>query len=422
MKIGFSLPMARPIFEPAVERPFGGSEVRGYRFATGLAALGRSVDVLLDASQSQPSQSIDGVNVHYRFVPEAVKSWREQPTLMRRLAAWPISKVRRVNRRLVRWCRAGKTPLGEPLDDALAKIDANLWACFGVHEHAAQVIRYAKQNQLPSILLLASDTDLSPAYASGDETQENAYGQNSADCLYAITNASAIVAQTELQKARLASLFGRDATLIRNPIRLDRRGCLASERLPKQPFDVLWIGRADCFSKRADVAIEVARRCANYRFLMIMNRRDPRTFRRLMGKLPRNVEVVPQVPWREIDTYLASTRLLLNTSVAEGFPNTFLEAAAYGVPIASLTVDPGEMLSRFGCGFCADSNLATLTDWIQGCLTNVDNAVYQSMRSAAQAFVSDRHAAEQRCAELDYLCMQLIQSTRAIRNSTEEAA
>jgi glycosyltransferase involved in cell wall biosynthesis len=63
----------------------------------------------------------------------------------------------------------------------------------------------------------------------------------------------------------------------------------------------------------------------------------------------RNVRFLGQIPYREVNQYLAKSKVLLNTSDVEGFPNTFLQAWARRVPIVSL-FDPDDIITREGLG------------------------------------------------------------------------
>jgi glycosyltransferase involved in cell wall biosynthesis len=76
--------------------------------------------------------------------------------------------------------------------------------------------------------------------------------------------------------------------------------------------------------------------------------------------MPRNLELRERVPREQLDTLLADSFCLVNTSLFEGFPNAFLDAGRQRVPVLSLTVDPDGALETSGGGFAAGGDLAAL--------------------------------------------------------------
>ena len=124
---------------------------------------------------------------------------------------------------------------------------------------------------------------------------------------------------------------------------------------------ILWIGRSDTFHKQPLLLLELAKRCPDLPFLMIMNRTHADVFDAVQAKRPANLTIVEWVPHREIWNYYRRARVFVSTSAYEGFPNTFLQCAVAGVPVASLTVDPEGILSRNTTAACSpDGNLDIL--------------------------------------------------------------
>jgi glycosyltransferase involved in cell wall biosynthesis len=82
------------------------------------------------------------------------------------------------------------------------------------------------------------------------------------------------------------------------------------------------------------------------RFVMIggpdPGRREAQYMRSLTGRAAAlgNVEVRGFVPFAEAERAFDGARVVLNTSVYEGFPNTFLQAWARGIPTVGL-IDTG---------------------------------------------------------------------------------
>jgi glycosyltransferase involved in cell wall biosynthesis len=102
-----------------------------------------------------------------------------------------------------------------------------------------------------------------------------------------------------------------------------------------------------------------------------------------------NVTLLERVPFELIEGYFANARLHLNTSLFEGFPNTFLQAAKYGVPTISLQVDPGDMLSHHGCGLVCNGNFDKLETGTRDLMK--DSALRDQMGQRALHYVRAHH-------------------------------
>ena len=107
---------------------------------------------------------------------------------------------------------------------------------------------------------------------------------------------------------------------------------------------VLWVATMR-EQKRPELFIELARRMPQHRF-MIVGGNDPgpgetyaEAVRAAAAQLP-NMTVRGFVPFAEADRLFDGARVLVNTSTYEGFPNTFLQAWARGVPSVAF-VDTG---------------------------------------------------------------------------------
>jgi glycosyltransferase involved in cell wall biosynthesis len=62
-----------------------------------------------------------------------------------------------------------------------------------------------------------------------------------------------------------------------------------------------------------------------------------------------NVHLHGKVPHTNVHQFYQQSAALICTSYAEGFPNIFLEAWSYGLPIVS-TCDPDNLISENGLG------------------------------------------------------------------------
>jgi glycosyltransferase involved in cell wall biosynthesis len=104
--------------------------------------------------------------------------------------------------------------------------------------------------------------------------------------------------------------------------------------------------------KRPDVLLEIARKAPAIRFIVCGG---PTPFSSPPGysewivealQAQPNIEFLGKVAPQKTQQIIADAAMLLSTSDAEGFPNTFLEAWSSGTPVISLNIDPDHLIER----------------------------------------------------------------------------
>lgn len=263
----------------------------------------------------------------------------------------------------------------------------DILCCFGVNHQSAEVIADCNRTGIPTILFIASDSDLSVTYHAGAKGL-NQYQCPNSLCYFALSNADHIIVQTQAQRKILRERFGRHADVLPNPINNKEGVKLSSE----EPEYVLWIGRTDKFHKRPQLCIEVAKLLPEIWFLMILNNTDDQIFQDILKIKPANVEIVERVAFNQMPQYYRKAKLLLSTSSKdfEGFPNTFLQAGCQGVPIVSLEVDPDGILCASGGGVNASGNVNMLIEQLRG--LEHDPTIRQEMGRNLKNYVLEHHA------------------------------
>jgi glycosyltransferase involved in cell wall biosynthesis len=141
--------------------------------------------------------------------------------------------------------------------------------------------------------------------------------------------------------------------------------CVTKASRPTVCFLSRWDRR-----KRPDLFLALARQFPEVRFLALGESRDKKYGDRLRAQfagLP-NLEMpghLDQFGSSAVSNVLSESWILVNTSVREGLPNAFLEAAAHGCAILS-AVDPDGFASRFGAQVRRGDFAAGLTELLQG--------------------------------------------------------
>ena len=135
---------------------------------------------------------------------------------------------------------------------------------------------------------------------------------------------------------------------LRNPIKVYEN---VRDKTVKPSF--VWVARWDP-QKRPDTMLQVASKLPEYDFYLIGTAtKGARSFTKVEEKLSYefskypNIHILGFIPESTKREYIGRAWGLINTSIREGLPITFLEALAEGTPIISY-VDPDNYSTKFG--------------------------------------------------------------------------
>lgn len=390
LTVGFVCTHAYPILDDKIapDANFGGMETRAVTIAKGLA---RNKDITVKFYVAnlgqQDNKLIDGISFYIYQ-----KLWSKAVAIIKK----SLQRSIKPDKYYLRLCNVHllwAAPVA-----ILYKLFPNLlfplfWranrcdivCCFGVNAITANTIKHCSSINIPTIIFIASDSDLSDEY----HKQATGHNQNSCPkqlCYYALTNATHIVVQTQTQYFLLKNRFNRYADIIHNPISMKP----VTPHIEIQQY-VLWVGRTDIFHKLPHLCIKIAKRLPHLKFLMILNNTNAQIFKSIQDDKPHNVEIIDKVPFSQMSSYFSKAMLLLSTSSRyfEGFPNTFLQAGSHGIPIATLEVDPDNVFALCGGAVNAHGDIDVLIEHVRRLSEN--RAIRQEMAIKIMGYVNQFH-------------------------------
>lgn len=408
-----------PLYNPAYQALFGGAEVRAALIARELAKRGQldvSV-VVFDHGQPHVEHRGDITLYSHPGYPAPVWSVISRPPSRRR--GLEVKEYLRVLRhrgshwlkyyfpRFWRWLweRFGQPSASSDPDHqdpqvagyigeyavkssriaVYDEVNADIYMSFSNSDLAAEIAFYCKQRGRIHVFSSGCDEDYKREYKEKPKAAST-YGPPGYVMAFAVENATVHIVQNETQRRMLKENYNRPSIMIRNPVDLERA-------FPKEADSILWIGKSDRV-KRPDIMLELAREFPRYPFVMIMNLSHPdlhKRYTREAEALP-NVTMLHYVPYLEVERYFARAKLFVNTSTFEGFPNTFLEAGKYEIPIVSYLVDPGGMLSQHGCGLLCEGDFERLKESVRQLMTG--SSLYADMGARCLEYVHTYHDKE----------------------------
>jgi glycosyltransferase involved in cell wall biosynthesis len=208
---------------------------------------------------------------------------------------------------------------------------------------------------------------------------------------YGIRRTDRIVVQTNDQDRLLTQNYGRQADAVIPNFHPD-----APEQLDKTgPLTVVWVANLKLW-KRPDVFVRLAqalRDLPGVRFLMLGE--APPADSKWAIELMQSIETTPNLEFlgyrsaADVNQFLARASIFVNTSVHEGFPNTFVQAWLRDAVVVSLSVNPDRVLDARGVGIHAQTEEG-LQKSVRHLLT--DPAARAAYAERARAYAQSTHS------------------------------
>lgn len=333
----------------------GGAEVQQSVIAPALAARGYRVSMItMDHGQPEGTE-VRGVRIHKAYQPDE---------------GLPV--VRFVFPRMTK------------LWDALKRVDADVYYQRTAAVSTAVTAAFCRRHGRYGIYAGASDVDFVPG------RQDIEYARDRRLHEWGVRNMDRVLVQNATQLETLKANYGIDGVLIPNAF-----PTLPSDRSRHEGGYVLWVATVRP-SKRPELMLELARRMPNHRFVMIggpdPGRKAEEYFASIAEQAARvpNIEFKGYMPFAEAEGWFDGARVLVNTSLYEGFPNTFLQSWSRGVPTVAF-IDTGSRLD----GEPVYDSVADVDEmaWKVDRLMREDLAWESASRRAA-AFFRDSHSIE----------------------------
>jgi glycosyltransferase involved in cell wall biosynthesis len=308
---------------PALAREYnhhgiGGEDVQQTLLAKALAARGYHISMVVEDYGQSDSASWHGVTTYKAFRADA-----GLPILRFVYPRWTGT-----------WA-------------ALMRANADVYytSCAGMQ--VGLVGMFCRRHRRGFVHRLASDTDADPKKLLIRYTRDKKLYE------YGLRAADIVLCQHAAQERALMENFAVSSVvadmLVDPPARqLDR---------DQRDLEILWVGNLRDL-KRPDLALQLARQMPAHHIHMIGGALPG--FSNLYQRIESAAMNVPnltlygRVPYHEIGDLWDRAKVFVNTSDAEGFPNSFLQSWCRGVPVVSF-FDPNGLIKREGLGVSPNS-------------------------------------------------------------------
>lgn len=322
----------------------GGAEVQQVFLSCELARRGHDVSMIsLDFGQAE-GKVVRGITCLKAHEPDA-----------------GIPGLRFVHPRLTSWWAA------------LARADADVYYQRSSGVNTGIVAAFTRRHGRRMLFAAAAATDFDPCLPRLRFARDRWLYR------YGLYRADQIVVQTERQMQDCQRHFGRESVRINS--------CYGHRGLPATHDGViLWVGNTRPH-KRPELFLDLAERLPQFRFKLVGGS-DVLDGDSLLALKQRavslgNVEMTGFVPYADVEAHFDGASMIINTSPAEGFPNTFLQAWSRGIPSVAL-YDIGARLDGQAVSL-TEPGLDQLADRVLQ--LKQDRALWEAMGQRAMQYV-----------------------------------
>jgi len=245
-----------------------------------------------------------------------------------------------------------------------------------------QVALWCRMHDRKFVYSIANDPDCDSRLPEMNTTRERIFYR------YGLKHADKVIVQTRKQQEMLRDNFRRDSVVLPMPCPWPSGdNDVTSKRGGNGPRRVLWVGRIRK-QKRPDRLLDLAKACPELNFDLVGpvgNSEYAQSICR-RAKNIKNISLHGPVERERLPEFYKKAVILCCTSDFEGFPNTFLEAWSYGLPIVS-TFDPDNLIAEKGLGEVG-KDIAELAAGIHK-LLDVPEQWQKSSQSAREYFLEN---------------------------------
>lgn len=212
---------------------------------------------------------------------------------------------------------------------------------------------------------------------------------------YQYSRIDLVICQTKVQFDIMSEKIKTKTVIISNSAKLTNKNWIKKQNI------ILWIGNFRVV-KRPEIFVQLAKDFSTYDFRFIMIGRINGYLNIDYSNTPSNLELLGEQDFDTTSEWMAKSKIIINTSACEGFPNTFIEAWFYKTLVISLSFDIDYMLQKRILGIQCNNNYVVLREHIKQIIKN--DSDHSEIINRAKLFVENSNNIKKNVLKLvDYI-------------------